>query len=150
MASRAIGPKLIVGIAIGIPLGFLAIANIYAAGALVLLALYLLGKFSTRTDPSGFRVMSAEQAKAEIADMLTGQAEQARLAVWRAGRDATPTGCLPGSPINLDRPFTAYTDCEHGHQDFHPIGETSHDGTTKWINRSCALDGCDSVWREKA
>lgn len=151
MATRAIGPKLIMGIALGVLIGTVALVNLGFALALILFGLYLLGRprrAGTNT-PFGRR-MTPESASAVIGLLVTRHDEYKRMRVWRAGCDATPTGSIPGSPINLDRPFAAYTDCERGHQDFHLIGASFHDGTHKWVNRSCAVDGCDSVWREKA
>jgi hypothetical protein len=152
LATRAIGPKLIMGMALGFLIGMVALASLSLALALVFIGLWLLGRpRSTRGVNTPFgRRMSPEDASAVISVLVNREAEDERLRPWRAGRDTTPGGSIPGTPINLDRPFAAYTDCERGHQDFHLIGATFHDGRQKWINRSCTLDGCDSAWREKA
>lgn len=152
MATKATIPKMIMGIVLGVLLGTVAAASLPLALALLLIGMWLLGRpRSTRGVNTPFgRRMSPEDASAVIGSMVKRQAEEERLRPWRAGRDATPGGSIPGTPISLDRPFAAYTDCERGHQDFHLIGATFHDGRQKWINRSCTLDGCDSTWREKA
>jgi hypothetical protein len=145
------GPRLLMGIILGFMLGLLGVFNLFLAGAVILVVLYLMGRPRRPgvNTPFGRRMTPAD-ASTVIGLLADRHAEYQRMRIWRAGRDATPVASTPGIPINLDRPFAAYVDCEHGHMAFHTVGATFHDGRHKWIKRSCAVDDCDSVWRELA
>jgi hypothetical protein len=92
--------------------------------------------------------MTTEQAKAAIADAERRVRELERQLVWRRARHHQLPGWTPR--LALDRDFTAYTDCEHGHYGFHGLGETFTDWGERRIVRDCAVDGCPSTWTERA
>lgn len=88
--------------------------------------------------------MTVDEAKAAVADQERRVRELERLVVWRHAVG----GDLPGSHLDLDREFAAYTDCEFGHYDFHGIGETFDGRGGRRIVRTCVADGCTSSWTE--
>jgi hypothetical protein len=92
--------------------------------------------------------MTTEQAKAAIAAHERRVTELERLVVWRRARHHQLPGWTPR--LALERDFTAYTDCEFGHYDFHGLGETFTDWDERRIVRTCVADGCTSTWTERA
>lgn len=139
MATQALVPKLIVGTFLGAVIGLLAVVNIYIAGVLVLLGLYLLG----RTEHGRLFERAADVHRDEVA-------RANRAAYWRE----FPLSDFPHEQHNgrhTDREFTAYAECEHGHRDFHPMGEKfERDGRERVVRRCVNYPECTSLWSELA
>lgn len=152
MATKALVPKLIVGTFLGAVIGLLAVVNIYIAGALVLLGLYLLGRYRTEhgrtTDFWRAHGHLFEQASDAHRDSEVGRANRA--AYWRK----FPLSGFPREQHNgrhTDREFTARAECEHGHLDFHSMGEKfERDGRERVVRRCVNYPECTSLWSELA
>lgn len=148
MATRAIGPKLIIGTVVGVVIGLMAaLISIYIAGAAILLGLYMLGRYAPNSS------VAEAHARAE-----RWQAEQRERRQWldaQAKRNAYwlrfPLGGIPGEQRNgrhLDRAFMPYTECDQGHYDMHHLGRFFvRDGADR-VARSCAAPDCTCTWSE--
>lgn len=153
MSTRAsLGPKLVVGAILGVAFGLLAALNIYIAGALVLVGLYFLGRFHTERERTNnfwhdnshlFEPTPEKHRNSEVA-------RANRAAYWHN----FPLSGFPREQHNgrhIDRPFTAQAECEHGHLDFHPVGEKfERDGIERIVRRCVNYPECTSLWSELA
>lgn len=156
MTKPFLGPRLIVGTLLGVVIGALALINLYLAGAVVLLGLYLLGRHRIERD----RVKSfwgahghlfeetREQAHDRTRDSEVARAN--RVAYWRR----FPLSGFPREQHtgrHTDREFTARAECENGHFDFHPMGEKfQRDGVERIVRRCVNYPECTSLWSELA
>lgn len=152
MTRPTLGSKITTGIVLGIALGLIATLNIYIAGALVLVGLYLLGRFHTERERTNdfWRKNSHlfESSPEKHRDSEVARANRA--AYWHK----FPLSGFPHEQHNgrhTDRPFTAQAECEHGHLDFHPMGETfERDGRERIVRRCINYPECTSIWSELA
>lgn len=150
MTRPFFGPRLIVGTILGVALGLLAVFNIYLAGAAVLAGLAVLG-YRTEKQTKDFWTAHGhlfEQAPDAHRDSEVARANRA--AYW----NRFPLSGFPREQYNgrhTDRPFTAQAECENGHIDSHPIGETfERDGIRRIVRRCVNYPECTSLWSELA
>ncbi len=150
MTRPFLGPRLIVGTILGVALGLLAVFNIYFAGAAVLAGLAVLG-YRTEKKTSDFWAAHGHLF-AEPADKHRDSevARANRAAYWnRFSLSGFPREQHNGR--HIDRPFAAQAECENGHIDFHPIGETfERDGIRRIARRCVNYPECTSLWSELA
>lgn len=150
MATRALVPKLIVGTFLGAVIGLLAVVNIYLAGALVLLGLYLLGRYRTEHGRTTDFWRANDHLFERAADAHRDSVRTNRVAYWHR----FPLSGFPHEQRNgrhTDREFIAYAECENGHRDFHPMGEKfERDGQQRIVRRCTNYPECTSLWSELA
>ncbi|HET9144110.1 hypothetical protein [Actinophytocola sp.] len=148
MATRAIGPKVIVGTILGVMIGLTAaFINIYVAGALVLVLLYLLGRYAPNS-PVAQEHAENDREEARARDRRRWLDAQARRnGYWLR----FPLEPMPGETRmgrHLDRVFTPYAECDQGHVGFHRMGVLfERDGADRTV-RVCSYPGCTCTWSE--
>lgn len=144
MTRPFLGPRLIVGTLLGVAIGLLATFNIYCAGAVVLIGLYLLGNHRQH-QLAEEHTHSAEARQNERYRWLDAQI--GRNQYWlRFPLDSIPGETRKGR--HLDRVFTPYTECDQGHIGFHRMGVLfTRDGADR-VARVCAEPGCTCTWSE--
>jgi hypothetical protein len=147
------------GIYFGLIFGLFYLAAMAAAPTITLTITFLILLFTFRirrhlraADDTIDRILaepslSADEAKARLADAERRARELERQLVWRRAS----MGHLPGWVLrpHLDREFAAYTDCEYGHYDFHGLGDRFDDHGRDRVVRDCIRDDCPSTWTER-